>query len=207
MRKSGLKMRMAVGLVSAVAMLGASAAPAMARNYGNHGGYRGGYGYPGGYYGGYGYGRHYRHYRHRDRLDAGEVIGIAALIGAVAVIASAASKEKKSRSEPYPRSSEPRYDDRRYDDRRDDYGDARSEDEAVNACASAARDKAERDGGGYAEIVDVERPRASGTNGWDVEGRLEQRRNYQDKSGTTKRFSCDVQGGRVAHVYVTDSAA
>lgn len=79
-------MRRLLGLVSAMAMMGAGIAPAAARDHGRYG-----WGTPG--YGWSGY-RPHRHYRHGGGLDAGDVIGIAALIGAVAVIASAAGKDK-----------------------------------------------------------------------------------------------------------------
>lgn len=184
-------MRRLLGLVSAAAMVGASVAPAAARDHG-----RNGWGAPGYGWGGY---RPHRHYRHRDGLDAGDVIGIAALIGAVAVIASAASKDKDHRAPdaraPYPDS----YPDDDNADRRDDAAPALGEDAAVDACVDAVRDEAER-GGDYAEILDVERPRVRGEDDWEVEGRIEQRRSYRDSDGQTRRFSCDVQGGRVADV-------
>lgn len=177
-------MRRLLGLVSAIAMVGASVAPATARDHGRYG------------WGGYG---HHRQYRHGGGLDAGDVIGIAALIGAVAVIANAASKDKDRRAPdartPYPDS----YPDDRSTNRREDAQPALGEDAAVDACVDAVRDEAER-GGDYAEILDVERPRAQGDDDWEVEGRVEQRRSYRDSDGQTRRFSCDVRGGRVADV-------
>jgi len=181
--KSGA-MRRFLGVVSAVAMTGAAIAPAAARDHGRYG------------WGGYG---HHRHYRHGGGLDAGDVIGIAALIGAVAVIASAASKDRDTRASdartPYPDS----YPDGRRADGRYDAAPASGEDAAVDACVDAVRDEAER-AGGYAEILDVERPLARGQTDWDVEGRVEQRRTYRDSDGQTRRFSCDVRNGRVADV-------
>jgi len=173
-------MRRLLGLVSGIAMVGAGIAPAAARDHGRHG------------WGGYG---HHRHYRHRDGLDAGDVIGIAVLIGSVAAIANAASKDKDRR---VPDARAP-YPDDRSSDRREDAQPASNEDAAIDACITAVRDEAERSGD-YAEIVDVERPRARGDGDWDVEGRVEQRRSYRDPDGQTRRFSCDVQGGRVADV-------
>ena len=177
-------MRCLLGLVSAVAMVGAGIAPAAARDHGRHG------------WGGY---SHHRHYRHRDGLDAGDVIGIAALIGAVAVIASAASKDKDRR---VPDARAP-YPDDRSTDRREDAAPALGEDAAVDACVDAVRDEAERTGD-YAEIVDVEQPRARGDEEWDVEGRVEQRRSYRDSDGQTRRFSCTVRDGRVADVRLSE---
>ena len=173
-------MRRAIGLAAAAAMIGGSITPALARDHGRHGGWYRGYGYP-----------HHRH--HRGGLDAGDVIGIAALIGAVAVIASAANKNRNDRG--YPDRSYPG--DGRYGDS-ERYREA-GEDEAVSLCAAAARAEAERDREGYAEVLDVERPRAR-SDGWDVDGRLERRRGYQDGDGETMRFSCVVRDGRVADV-------
>ncbi len=204
--------RALVGATGVAAMLAASATPALARGPGGWG-YRG-YGYPGGWYGDrYRYRHRHRHYH--DGLSAGEVIGIIGVIGAVAVLASKANRDKVAN-----RGADPRYDDRsgddgRYDDARrdkrdDDYrsdnGSAITENDAVDACVSAARDEAERDGG-YAEVVDVEKPRASGGDGWDIQGSLEHRRSYSDTSGRQKNFSCTFERGRVAHVYVTDHVA
>lgn len=200
-------MRLAVGAFSAGAMIVGTVAPAAARHNDYRGGYYSGYGYSSAYrnY------RPYKHYRHRRGPSAGEVIGIAALIGAVAIIASSASKDKKSR-----RTSDDRPDYRRDEDYRSDSrlpgSDAPSryaldEDAAIDACVAAARDKAEAKNGGYAEILDIARPRERGNGEWDIEGRLEQRRSYSDKQGETKRFSCDVREGRVAYVYISRDAA
>lgn len=196
MRRTGAATaRRGIGLISAITLIGASTTPAFARGPDGWSGYRH-YGYPG----------YYRHRHHHDRFDAGDAFGIALLIGAVAVIASAASKDRKDRSSPDPRYDSRDRDDRSYDEERDDargeQADFAGEDEAVNACASAARDEAERRGG-YAEILDVERPRASG-QGWRVQGSLEHRRNYQDKSGLQKSFTCAFENGRVAQVDVRD---
>lgn len=189
-RKAG-GMRRLLGLVSAAAMMSAGIAPAAARDHGRHG-----WGSPGYGWGGY---RPHRHYRHGGGLDAGDVIGIAALIGAVAVIASAASKERE-RSAPETRTPYPdTYPDDRRDEPRDGVSSAVGEDAAVDACVDAVRDEAERDGD-YAEILDVEQPRAQGDDEWDVMGRLEQRQSYRDSQGRTRRFSCTVRDGKVAEV-------
>jgi len=194
-------MRWAVGALSVGAMIVGTVAPAAARHNDYRGGYYKGYGYSSAYrnY------RPYKHYRHRRGPSAGEVIGIAALIGAVAVIASAASKDKKSR-----RTSDDRPD-YRSDSRSRDYDTpsryAFNEEEAIDACVSAARDKAEANAGGYAEILDVAQPQEQGSGDWNIEGRLEQRRSYSDEQGETRRFSCDVREGRVAYVYISRDAA
>ena len=197
--KRSSRTRWAVGAITAGAIFVGSVAPAMARHKDYGGGYYGsryGYSYP------YRYDRYrdyrYRHHRHRGGLDAGDVIGIALLVGAVAVVASSVNKDKKSRD----RDRDWRDKDRPYDDR-DDNRDTASENEAVDVCVSAARNEAESQSGGYAEIIDVESPRRSSEGGWDVEGRLEQRSSYRDNELVTKSFSCSYERGRVAHVYVS----
>jgi len=200
--------RWAVGALSAGAMIVGTIAPAAARHKDYRGGYYNGYGYSSAYrhYRPY---KHYRHHRHRRGPSAGDVIGIAVLLGTVAVIASAASKDKKTR-----RRSDDRPDYRHDQDYRSDSrsrdrdvpksdGYALNQDEAIDICVNAARDKAEANAGGYAEILDVAQPQERGSGDWDIEGRLEQRRSYSDKKGETKRFSCDVREGRVAYVYIS----
>lgn len=210
----GSKLRWATAIVGTVAMLAGAVAPAQARDR-HYPGY--GYGNPGGWgWGGSPY--RYRPYRHYDRgLDAGDVIGIAALIGAVAVIASAASKDRKTSRYPDADSRDLPADDGRNGDYRggdyrdDGYADgpsgaAMGEEEAVNACVAAARDRAESERGGYAEVRGVDPARATGKDGWAIDGRVELRRNYQDQSGETRRFSCDVKDGRVASVSISRDA-
>jgi len=196
---SGSKMRWIAGAVSAAALVMGSVAPAAARGPGGWG--SGGWSQSN--WGSRGWGG----YRHRDRgLNGGEIIGIAALIGAVAVIASSASKNGKSRSS-YP-------DDRDYRDSRDypdddayvPSGAAMSADQAADACALAVRDKVEGEQGGYAQILDITEPRAAGQDGWAVDGRVERRSGYRGGGGEVRRFSCDVQGSRVAEVYISRDA-
>ena len=200
---SGSKMRWAIGITGAVALLAGSVVPAAAQGWGP-GGWR-----PGGHGGGWG---HRPHYRDRG-LNAGDVIGIAALIGAVAVIASSASKDRKqTRSAPDPRD----YPDTRGSVEEEGYppeadqsgypGPAMSADQAADACAVAVRDKVEGEQGGYAEILDVAEPRASGQEGWAIDGRVERRAGVRGDSGDVRRFSCDVQGNRVAEVYISRDA-
>lgn len=190
-------------------MLASGVSPAVARDH-HRGGY--GYGYPGGWGGG-----PYRYRRHDRGLNAGDVIGIAALIGAVAVIASSASKDRNANRYPDSRNvpDAPNDDYRDGGYRDDDYrgngdyapspGAATNQEEAVNACVAAARDRAESEQGGYAEVRGVDPVRAI-SGGWSIDGRVELRRNYQDHSGETRRFSCDVKDGQVASVYLSRDA-
>jgi len=198
---SGSKTRWGIGVTGAIALLAGSVVPAAAQGWGH-----GGWGGPGGGWG------HRPHYRDRG-LNAGDVIGIAALIGAVAVIASSASKSNKERGT----STEPRdYPETRGSIEDDGYappaeqtsypGPAMNADQAADACAVAVRDKVEGEQGGYAQILDVAEPRASGQEGWAVDGRVERRAGVRGGSGEVRRFSCDVEGNRVAEVYVSRDA-
>ena len=192
---TGSKMRLGIGAAVMAATLAGSVVPASARGYGG------------------GWGGSYRPY-HRDRgLNAGDVIGIAALIGAVAVIASSAAKDREAR-DPYPdRNTYPEtrpYDGRDGSARSPDAGysgPAMSADQAADACAVAVRDKVEGEQGGYAQILDVAEPRASGQEGWSIDGRVERRAGARGDGGEIRRFSCDIEGERVAHVYISRDAA
>lgn len=184
------KLRWTTGCAAALALLAGSIAPASARDRGHRG-----YDRPGGWSAPYRY-RHYRHYRRGP--DAGAVIGIAALIGAVAVIASSTSRDRRESRYPDGDSRDSSAEDGGYED----YSGTTDGDEAVNACASAARDRAESERGGYAEVRDVDPARAT-EDGWAVDGRIELRRTYRDSAGEALRFSCDVEGGRVANVYIS----
>ncbi|MPT47695.1 MAG: hypothetical protein E2598_04635 [Sphingobium sp.] len=103
------KLLRALGATLAIALVASSATPAMAQRWGN-GGYNGS-GWSQGWGGSGWRGDRYRPYRHRDRgLNAGDVVGIAALIGAVAVIASSASKNSnKNKTTATSRDSYPDY--------------------------------------------------------------------------------------------------
>lgn len=207
------KSRRFVGVMLSAALLAGSATPAMAQSWG--GGYNSGHSWGSGWSGsGWRNDRYrdrYRHYRHRDRgLNAGDVIGIAALIGAVAVIASSASKDKRAKQPDYREypdapsypapSSYPTSNQGSYPAAGGTS--AWSSDSAIDACISAVRARAE-DERGYAEIVDVAEPRVNGQDGWSIDGRVEQRSSYRSNDGQTRRFSCDVRGGQVAEVYLS----
>ncbi len=144
---------------------------------------------------GIGYGSGYRghrgRWRHRDRVDAGDVIAGIAIVGVIAAIAASASKSKRNRQDRA---------DRYPDDRASDRGIA-SEDQAVDACANAA----ERQGGNAAsvrEILAVDRT----SDGWDVEGTIEQRDNWRDKDGDRRRFTCAVRMGEIENIFIDTGA-
>lgn len=165
--------------------------------------------------------------RHHDGFGFGDAVGVAALIGAVAIVANSMSKDRKSADAPVDRdhdatvrTDETRRDDGPYDSRDDSWSkqDARgaddapadggglaSEDSAVDACAVAARDEASN-GGGYAEIHDIGAPKAV-SGGWDVDGRVERRSGYRDQGGDLRRFTCSIRNGRVSDVYLSKDVA
>jgi hypothetical protein len=173
-----------IGLGAAALALAVTAiSPAMARH-------RDGYGYG---YGGYdGYGGHHR--RHHDN-DTGEILG-GVLIGAilVGVLASASKKSKQNR-----RDSDGNYPQRGSNSNSSQSGSIASEDQAVDACATAAEQKAGRS----SSVRDIKNVRRS-SDGWDVEGVIESRNTWRDKSGSNHNFTCSVRYGAVETVYVED---
>jgi hypothetical protein len=165
------------GVVAATAFaLALPAAPVFAGGWGGSG-VSAGIGYGSGYRG------HRGRWRHRDRVDAGDVIAGIAIIGVIAAIASSGSKTRRNRTDSADR--------RRVDQS------IVSEDQAVDACADAAQ----RQGGEAAsvrEILAVDRT----TDGWDVEGTIEQRDGWRDSSGDRRRFTCAVRQGEIDAVFI-----
>jgi len=145
--------------------------------------------------------RHWGGHRHRDRVDAGDIIAGAIIIGGIAAIASGISKSnKEKRDREWERDNS--YGGSAYDDRTD----------AVDVCARAAEDEARRDsqravvrtidsvsneGARYrvGGVVEIERPR-----GWD-----------RDKPGGTYtdrvRFRCTARNGSVLAFAFEDNYA
>lgn len=185
-----------------------------------------------GYGGGWGRGGWDRHHRRGDGFGVGDAIGIAALVGAVAVVASSMAKDKKAQ--------EARGTDRSYDDNAPpphdgtDYGadvqdnapsrdegpardndadfsdiaEASGRDDALtDACALAARDEAQRQQAGYAEVRHIDAPRATGAGTYNIDGEVESRAGYRATGGTTHRFTCAMKDGRVAQVYLSRDVA
>lgn len=174
--------RMLNGGIAAIALIATSISPAIARNYNGYGGYGYGNGYDN-------YRGHHRRHRDHDNVDAGDVIGAIAVIGIIAAIASAASKSKRARqgtsSNGYPNQR----------------GSISTENAAVDACAEAA----EKRGGQTASVRDITDVKTS-NDGWDVEGTLEQRSNWRDKTSEKRRFTCSVRYGAVDSVYIDGDA-
>lgn len=167
------------------AMLVTSTSPAFARhdNYG----YGNGYGYGHGYDGD---GWHRRH-RHRDRVDAGDVIAGAAIVGILAAVLSSSAKKKREREK-----GQYGYPEQR--------GNINSEDAAVDACVIAAESQF-GDRASVRDINDVDRT----ADGWDVEGVVQKRGNWRDnRSLEQRRFTCSVRYGAIDNVYIdTESIA
>ncbi len=177
---------------AALAMLATPVAPAFAG---------GGYGWNS--WGG-GHGNGWRRNRRGDD-DTAEVLG-GVLIGALLVGVIASSKKRKEQQEQrradgdpdLSRAGTPRDEDWTAN-RTSTRGDIRSEDQAVDACAMAAESQAGR----TSSVRDVDQVRRNG-DGWDVEGIIESRDGWRDRSGDRRRFTCSVKYGAVDSVYVED---
>ncbi|HUD95786.1 hypothetical protein [Sphingobium sp.] len=205
----GTKARWMTGaLVSAGLLLGSVSAAEARPRYGYGGGWdRGGWD---------------RHHRHRgDGFGLGDAIGVAAIVGAVAIVANSMSKSKKIRDPrtggeydaPPPRagtdygsdvrSDAPARDPVRDDADFSDIADANGRDDAMtDACAVAARDEAQGENGGYAEVRRMETPIAT-ADGYNINGYVESRSSYSANDGTSRRFTCSMKNGRVAQVYIS----
>lgn len=174
-------MRKLVSGAAAAALLVATATPALAdgRGFGGPGG-----GFGGGYggYGGYGE-------RHHDRGDNGGDIlaglAIFGVIAAVAIAASSSNKNKNNSNDNYPRNSDGRY------------GDINSENAAVDACAKATEARA-GDSASVREINSVDR----NSDGWDVQGTVEQRDSWRSSSADRHHFRCTVRYGSVDRITI-----
>ena len=170
-----------IGSIAAAAALTMMAAPADAGGRYHHRGYRG------------------------DRIDGGDVLLGALLVGGVIAIASAANNRQRtvpySSLPPEPSYPAPRYDDRYSDDlpplEKDDYSvsddnypiaDRSSEDAAADSCAAAAEDQARRYGG-TARVQDINDVDPGSDGGWYVQGTIDV------NDGTPHRFRCSLLAG------------
>jgi hypothetical protein len=171
-----ITLRKMISAVAAAALVATSITPAFA----------GGRGYGYGYGGKYKYGRYYK----RNRLDTGDVIGILAVVGLVAAIASSGKSKRRAReagvyneSGPYKR------------------GAINSENDAVDACALAAEDRA----GKMSSVREVTKVSAI-DDGWDIAGTIEARDDWRDKEVEPRGFNCVVRDGTVKAVFVDVNA-
>ncbi|WP_066552670.1 hypothetical protein [Croceicoccus bisphenolivorans] len=153
---------------------------------------------------------------HDDGIDAGDVIAGALIIGGIAAIASAASKDRRGDDYYYDRDyRDGRY--RDYDGRYRDYdrrGSARS---AVEQCVRAAERDARRRGFRDADVTDI-RDVDRRNGGYRIRGRIAVDTGYRggrygrgwdnDYRGWNNRmggwdsgkFTCDVKYGRVRDI-------
>jgi len=203
----GTKTRWMTGaLVSAGLLMGSvSAAEARPR-----------YGYDRGW-DGRGHGGWNRH-RRGDGFGLGDAIGVAAIVGAVAIVANSMNKDKKVRDpntggeyDAPPPSSGTDYGTDIRDDApvRDDadFSDIAAQDEGMtDACAVAASDEAQAREGGYAEVRHMETPLAT-ADGYNIDGYVETRTSYRAADGVSRRFTCAMKNGRVAEVYLSRDIA
>lgn len=209
------KARWMTGSLVGLALILGSVGTAQARPRYDRGGYGGGWGH-----------------HHRDRGNGfgfGDAVGVAALVGAVAIIASSLSKDKQARASgsgapsgdyadndsdyrsPPPPASGTDYgaDMGNGNVHNDDFSDVAGrdgeQDRMADACAVAARDRAQQQGG-YAEVRHMDEPRPA-NGGYNIDGQVETRTSYRAASGTTHRFTCTMQDGRVAQVYLSRDVA
>jgi hypothetical protein len=183
------KIKFVSGSAVAVALVLSSVTPAYA-GWGGHGW--------GGHGGGWGRGHH------DDHIDAGDIIAGIFIIGAIATIAGASKKRQRNRDYPEDRPEEQRgQQDRSQPDRglSESRGKISSENDAVDACAAAVETRVGQ-AASVRDITDVK----SDSDGWDIEGVVEKRDGWRDKSTEQAKFSCAVRFGRVEHVYVDDAS-
>jgi hypothetical protein len=210
--------RIVVGSLVGAALVAGSVTPAMARDGRWDRGYGRGWG---------GYGHHHR----GNGFGFGDAVGVAALIGAVAIVASSMKKDSDSRnpsnegdnsvSAPADSRDGAGHDNGEYAANSSktypggpssggggsysDKGDIANEDAAVDACAVAAREEASANGT-YAEVRDIGNPQPV-NGGWNIDGSVEQRTGYRNGNGKVRRFTCTVKDGRVAEVYLSRDPA
>lgn len=196
--------RKTVATIALAAMIGTSAAPALADGPGR-----------------------WRHYRHHDRgLDAGALIGGLALVGAAAVVIGSVNAQNRAQrydddrtAPPPPPVREQGWQDDGYageDDHagNDDHADGgwdpasiQTEDQAVDVCSVAAENQGREhaDNARVMDIVDVDRD----SRGWVIDGTIELRDGYRDARTSEQRFRCAVtfQGLRDVRIDGYDYAA
>lgn len=206
----GTKTRWMTGALVGAGLLLGSVGTAEARPRYGYGG--GGWGHQGGWD---------RHHRRGDGFGLGDAIGVAAILGAVAIVANSMNKDKRVRDpntggeyDAPPPSSGTDYGADVRDDApaRDDadFSDIAGADDGngalTDACALAARDEAQAREGGYAEVRHMETPLAT-ADGYNIDGYVETRTSYRANDGVSRRFTCAMKNGRVAEVYLSRDVA
>lgn len=136
--------------------------------------------------------RGYRgHRRHRDGIDGGDILAGILIIGGIAAIASAASKNSNDRryDDRNYRTDDQRYNDRNSDPREDSRYDRGSGD--LEAAIRVCSDAAERQAGADARVAVIDSVIRDGA-GWRVEGEL--------SNSEQRTFLCGTRDGRVDFV-------
>ncbi|MGR4892840.1 hypothetical protein ACIPPQ_17545 [Sphingopyxis sp. LARHCG72] len=138
-------------------------------------------------------------YRDRDNISTGDVLGGLLIIGTIAAIASAASKDKRERAPDYrydppyradERQDVPRYEpDTQNDTTRGAYGRGEAEARAADACSWAV----EGEMGDDAHVDSITGTEAN-NGGWYVTGTASR------LGGEMRSFGCSYRGGRVVDV-------
>lgn len=142
----------------------------------------------------------YADHRDRDGISAGDIIAGAVILGGIAAIASAGSRD--------------RY--RDYDDRnryRDSYRYGGTPRAAVERCVAAVERDARRSGYRYADVTQIRdvdntrygwrvsgRVQVAGGAGYDRYDRYDSRYDYRPRRGDDGRFTCYIERGRVADI-------
>jgi hypothetical protein len=143
-------------------------------------------------------------YRHHDRVSTGDVLGGLLIIGTIAAIASAASKDRRERAPDY-RYDPPYRDNQRYDQRDSDYvppvddrpetgdvqgyGNGDAQTRAADACSWAV----EAEMGDDARVDRIDGTEAN-NGGWYVTGTASR------LGGEVRSFGCSYRNGRVVDV-------
>lgn len=151
------------------------------------------------------YGRRYDRHRHRDGIDGGDILLGVGIIAGIAVLASAAARDKdrRERTDGWPPRSDDypnRYPNDRLGSRSDD-----GRDEAVNLCSA----QAEREGEKYSSRVrinQIEDVRREGDGRFAVTGLVDidrggygsrERRDDSWRNADRTRFTCTADKGRI----------
>lgn len=150
----------------ATAMLATSAAPAMAQGYGGYGSGRPGYNQ----------GWNGDRYRHRGNDNTGAIVAGVIGVGILAAILASSSKSNRNTANGY-----------------DNYGSIRSDNDAADACSSAA----ERQLGNSARTRSIDTVDAV-SGGYNVRGVAST--GYGNDDRDVRSFSCTVRQGYVQRV-------
>lgn len=166
------KMRNIISTIAAAALVATSVTPAFAG------------------WGGYGYGKYkYGRYHKRRGLDTGDVVGILAIGALVAAVATSGKSKRRAR--------DAGIDDRDYDRGPYRRGAINSENDAVDACALAAEDRAGR----MSNVRDISKVSVA-EDGWDIGGTIETREDWRDRRSEASSFSCIVRDGTIRGVFI-----